>query len=248
MGRSSGGLLGVEEVAGYLGIAEGTVWRWCREGRLPCMKIGRVWRVRREALEEFMRQSESSSTLVGRLRAFLESPDNVLAVAQNRELLHRLDAAFFRVGEARGGLLVKFAGGEPGMSQEEARATLERHGLAAARLEAEGRLRLDAGQGPTDEREGALRGLLDEEGGGRAVWVSFNWTEGVGLETALAQQEALSRFVEDRPLVVKTAVLEEVADRWSPGTRRRADASHSGTIWLTETDLAFGRVSAMPSA
>ncbi len=34
----------------------------------------------------------------------------MLAVAQNRRLMHRLDAAFFRVGEARGGILVKFYG------------------------------------------------------------------------------------------------------------------------------------------
>jgi uncharacterized RDD family membrane protein YckC len=30
----------------------------------------------------------------------LEVPDNVLAIVQNRELMHNLDAAFFRVGAA----------------------------------------------------------------------------------------------------------------------------------------------------
>ncbi len=44
-------------------------------------------------------------------RAFesvIEVPDNVLAIAQDREIMTRLDAAFFRVGTARGGTLVKY--------------------------------------------------------------------------------------------------------------------------------------------
>jgi excisionase family DNA binding protein len=95
-----------------MGVKETTVWRWCREGRLPCLKVGKHWRIRREALENFLEQSERSGTLVGQLSSFLRVPDNVLAIAQNTDILHRLDAAFFQVGEARGGLLVKFYGGE----------------------------------------------------------------------------------------------------------------------------------------
>jgi excisionase family DNA binding protein len=30
-------LLGTEEVAGYLGVGQVTVYRWCREGSLPCL-------------------------------------------------------------------------------------------------------------------------------------------------------------------------------------------------------------------
>jgi excisionase family DNA binding protein len=111
-GRGQGiDLLGAEDVAGLLGVKESTIWRWCREGRLPCLKVGKRWRVRREALEDFLRERERSSTLVGQLGSFLRVPDNVLAIAQNLNLLHRLDAAFFRVAEGRDGLLVKFYGG-----------------------------------------------------------------------------------------------------------------------------------------
>ena len=91
-------LLGAEDVAGMLGVKESTIWRWCREGRLPCLKVGKRWRVRREALEDFLRERERSSTLVGQLGSFLRVPDNVLAIAQNLDILHRLDAAFFRFG------------------------------------------------------------------------------------------------------------------------------------------------------
>lgn len=94
-------LLDVAEVAEYLGVEQTTVQRWCREGNMPCMKIGKEWRIRREALDLFLRRSERPATLVGQLRSFMEVPDNVLAIAQDREKMHRLDAAFFRVGEAR---------------------------------------------------------------------------------------------------------------------------------------------------
>src|ERR671938_1974243 len=131
-------LLSAEDVAGLIGVKETTVWRWCREGNLPCLKVGKHWRVRREALEDFLRRSERSTTLVGQLSSFLQVPDNVLAIPQNRALLHRLDAAFFQVGDAHGGLLVKFYGGEE-ISEEELRADLEKNGLPVGRLEREGR-------------------------------------------------------------------------------------------------------------
>src|SRR3712207_4257395 len=117
-------LLSAEDVAGLMGVKESTVWRWCREGNLPCLKVGKHWRVRREALEEFLRRSERPTSLVEQLSSFLQVPDNVLAIAQDLDLLHRLDAAFFRVGEAHGGVLVKFFGGEV-TSEEELRADFE---------------------------------------------------------------------------------------------------------------------------
>src|SRR5215216_1914139 len=89
-------LLSAEDVAGLLSVKESTVWRWCREGNLPCLKIGKHWRIRRAALEDFLRRSERPATLLGHLRAFLQVPDNVLAIPQNADLLHRLDAAFSR--------------------------------------------------------------------------------------------------------------------------------------------------------
>jgi excisionase family DNA binding protein len=131
-------LLSAEDVAELLGVKETTVWRWCREGNLPCLKVGKYWRLRREALEDFLKQRERSTTLVGQLSSFLQVPDNVLAIAQNVDILHRLDAAFFRVGEARGGVLVKFYAGET-HSEEELRADFEANGLEVGRLEREGR-------------------------------------------------------------------------------------------------------------
>ena len=106
------------DVAGLVGVKETAVYRWCTEGKLPCLKVGKHWRVRREALEDSPKSSEPSRTLLGQLDSFLRVPDNVLAIAQNFEILRRIDAAFFQVGEARGGLLVKFYGGEKDPADE----------------------------------------------------------------------------------------------------------------------------------
>src|SRR5215218_2689689 len=121
-------LLAAADVAGMIGVKESTVYRWCSEGKLPCLKIGMHWRIRRGVLEDFLKHSEHPRTLVGQLDSFLRVPDSVLAIAQNIDILHRLDAAFFRVGEARGGQLVKFYAGEE-YSEEELLLDFEENGL-----------------------------------------------------------------------------------------------------------------------
>jgi len=202
-------LLKAEDVAELVGVKETTVWRWCRGGRLPCLKVGKYWRVRREALEDFLRRSERPATLTGQLRSFLQVPDNALAIAQNIDILHRLDAAFFRVGEAHGGLLVKFYGGED-TPAEELRADFEENGLEVRRLEREGRFFMRPEEDPLGGgREDALGRFVEEKADeGRTVWASLNWVTEVDLETALEQQERLAELVDTRQLVVKTAALE----------------------------------------
>ena len=240
-------LLGAEDVARLMGVKETTVWRWCREGRLPCLKVGKHWRVRREALEDFLRRSERPTTLVGQLSSFLQVPDNVLAIAQNIDILHRLDAAFFRVGEARGGLLVKFYGGEES-SEDDLRARFEDNGLGARRLEREGRLLMRPERDPLGgERQDELARLVEEEAGeGRTLWASFDWAMQVDLDTVLEQQERLSELVDARQFVVKTAALAEVIDGWPAAALRRAQSSHSVTILASETGLSLSRTASMP--
>jgi excisionase family DNA binding protein len=239
-------LLTVDVVAAYLGVRPTTVYEWCRQGRLPCMKLGKVWRIRRAAFEDFLERAERRPTLVAQLRAFLTVPDQVLAVAETPELMHRLDAVFFQVGEARGGLLVKFHSGEPEWSVDELRAAFQRNGLEVARLEALGRLRFRAETDPLSGRPEALRQLLDEEGaGGRSIWAAFDWTQPIDLDRALLQQAALAAVV-GQQLVVKTAVLEAIADDWSPAARRRLRDLHGGLIELSATGLSLSRRTTLP--
>ena len=241
------GLLGAEEVGRLIGVKETTVYRWCKEGKLPCLKVGKSWRIRREALEEFLKRSEHPVTLAGQLGSFLREPDSVLAIAQNLDILHRLDAAFFRVGESRGGLLVKFHAGEGG-SEEELLAAFEENGLEVPRLRREGRLLMR----PEEDALGGGRGealgrLLEEEGGeGRALWASFDWVRPVDLDTAFEQQQELAVFVDAWRLVVKTAALEEAIEEWSSSELRRIQSVHSATILASESGLSMSRATPMP--
>jgi excisionase family DNA binding protein len=172
-------LLAAEDVAEMVGVKKTTVYKWCKEGKLPCLKVGKYWRVRRGALEDFLKASEYPSTLARQLGSFLRVPDNVLAIAQNVRLLHRLDAAFFRVGESRGGLLAKFYSGEES-SEGDLIADFERNGLEARRLQREGRLLMRPEEDPQDgSQESGTRGdqlgrLLEESGEGHSVWASFD--------------------------------------------------------------------------
>ena len=240
-------LLTADEVARELGLQPTTIYQWCREGRLPAMKLGKEWRIRRTALDTFLEQSERRPTLVGQLRAFLTVPDHVLGIAEDTVLLHRLDAAYFQVGEAHGALLVKFTGGEA-TPVDALRDDLERNGLAARRLEAAGRMRFIPDADPLGDRAGVLRAFIETAGHDGLIWVSFNWTERVDLETTLRQEDAIAAVVKDRPLVVKTALLQAITDDWPPPAQRRAQDTHAGVIWLNERGLGLRRIVPLPPA
>ena len=237
-------LLSTEEVAEYLGVGQATVYRWCRDESLPAVKIGRRWRVRRSALEEFVRKHERSETLVGRLREFLEVPDNLMVVAQDRELMRKVDAAFFRAAEARGGTMVKYQLEEPRLpSLKEVREMLGQAGLDVDGLGVEGRLCFEL-EGEPGNRVEEVRRLAEEESSeGRSVWISMNWDLRMGVKEALEQQQALTELIEGSELVVKTTVLEDDLDEWPGADQRRAQVMHSGTMWLAREGLALSRVS-----
>ena len=76
-------LLSAEEVADYLGVGPVTVYRWCKEGRLQGIKLGKHWRIRREALEDFLKQHERPAKLAGELRSFLSTLPAHIAIVDS---------------------------------------------------------------------------------------------------------------------------------------------------------------------
>lgn len=240
-------LLGVTEIAGYLGVGQVTVYRWCRDGRMPCVKVGRRWRIRRGALSDFLRRGERPASLVGHLGKFFNVPDNVIGVAQDTELVHRLDAAFFKIGEARGGFLAKFYGGGPEGSAGEIRIEMERHGFEAGRLEAEGRMVFTDESANGESRREALGRLL-EAGEGRSVWAAFDWAGRLGREAALREQRELTGFVEAHQAVVKTTIMEDMLGGWPPEAQRHVQTWHSGLIWLSRDGMSLSRAGSLPES
>lgn len=53
-------LLTIEETAKYLDIHPGTLYRWAQRKRIPAAKMGKVWRFKREKLDEWIdKQTEA---------------------------------------------------------------------------------------------------------------------------------------------------------------------------------------------
>ena len=49
--KMSNGMMDIREVAGYLKIKEQTVYRLAQNGKIPALKIGGQWKVKKEHLD-----------------------------------------------------------------------------------------------------------------------------------------------------------------------------------------------------
>jgi excisionase family DNA binding protein len=54
MTEQSPEILTIEEAADYLRVPLSSLYRIAQSGRIPCQKVGRHWRFRRQALERWI--------------------------------------------------------------------------------------------------------------------------------------------------------------------------------------------------
>ena len=54
MYEKPGEVLTIEELSTYLKIPKSTLYKIVREGKVPCQKIGRHWRFRKEAIDKWL--------------------------------------------------------------------------------------------------------------------------------------------------------------------------------------------------
>ena len=47
--------LSVDEIAAYLGIKWDTVYKWIADKQMPAHKIGRLWKFRKEEIDEWVK-------------------------------------------------------------------------------------------------------------------------------------------------------------------------------------------------
>ena len=52
----------VDEIAAYLGIKRDTVYKWISEKRMPAHRMGRLWKLRREEVDEWVRSGGADET------------------------------------------------------------------------------------------------------------------------------------------------------------------------------------------
>jgi excisionase family DNA binding protein len=201
-------LLSVEEVARRLDVHEVTVYCWCRSGRLRCTKPGKSWRVREIDLAAFLEQNHQAGTLAEHLDKFLTVPDHVFAIVEDGRLLSQLDAAFFQVGEARGGVLVKIYDPRT-ITQHAIASALNDHNVPVDELETQGRLYwrpatgIDAGLFTLEQL------VAGETLSEQTIWAIVN-LPGVGnLGLGMQQQMRFAALIAAHPrLIVVTGVVE----------------------------------------
>ena len=51
-------VLTIDELSVYLKISKSTLYKLVREGKIPCQKVGRHWRFRKDAIDRWLEQSE----------------------------------------------------------------------------------------------------------------------------------------------------------------------------------------------
>jgi len=57
--------LSVDEIAAYLGIKRDTVYRWISERNMPGHKIGRLWKFRKEEIDEWVKSGGTDDAKEG---------------------------------------------------------------------------------------------------------------------------------------------------------------------------------------
>ena len=59
MDEESGDVLTIDELADYLKISRSTLYKLAQEGRVPCRKVGRHWRFRKQAIDRWLERSDT---------------------------------------------------------------------------------------------------------------------------------------------------------------------------------------------
>jgi len=62
MVRKEPDVMTIDEVCQYLRIPKSSLYRLAQEGRIPCQKVGKHWRFRKEALDRWLEDTKSETT------------------------------------------------------------------------------------------------------------------------------------------------------------------------------------------
>lgn len=54
MEESPSSVMTIEELSDYLKISRSTLYKLAQEGKVPCQKVGRHWRFRKEAIDRWL--------------------------------------------------------------------------------------------------------------------------------------------------------------------------------------------------
>jgi excisionase family DNA binding protein len=134
-------LLTPEEAARQLRTTRNTIYRWCRDGKLPARKVGGVWRIPRSTLRTEPAAAPTPRyadwpSVLDRLLA-QEEGSHWLVVTQQPADVYDVEASFLSRGLATGRRIVMGSWWQP---MEEVRSELARRGIDVAAAERAGAL------------------------------------------------------------------------------------------------------------
>lgn len=66
--EKSGDVLTIDELTAYLKIPKSTLYKLVREGKIPSQKIGRHWRFRKVAIDQWLEEPRANKPLSGQNR------------------------------------------------------------------------------------------------------------------------------------------------------------------------------------
>lgn len=57
-------IMTISETSKYLRIARSSLYKLSQEGKIPCQKVGRHWRFRREAIDRWLEAMQPSEAFI----------------------------------------------------------------------------------------------------------------------------------------------------------------------------------------
>ena len=61
MAVKSDDVLTIGELSAYLKVSKSTLYKLVREGKVPCQKVGRHWRFRKDAIDRWLEEHRPGS-------------------------------------------------------------------------------------------------------------------------------------------------------------------------------------------
>lgn len=232
-------LLTVDEVAEYLRVAPNTVYRWCRDGKLTGIKIGKEWRITQANLDSFLAErtgakvNDSFETLFYQR---LTSPEHILVMTNDANEVYRLQADFLQAGLKAGHPLFMAAWWQKPV---EIRARLTEAGLPVAELETAGKLTItDLGEAYlTGGPRGAIA-VWEQHAlklGGQVLWGtgSHRLSDWQGRSQDLIFfEEALHQTFQRLPVIALCPCVLDPVDQPGFEALLNLAAHHSGALFM----------------
>lgn len=131
--------LTIQEVSAILKVHSNTVYKMCRQGVFPAVKIGKEWRIDRDKLYEFMKEGvkKTPPPTLGGLGHALPETGHILGIFPGHDEIMDFERSFFQEAPSQGYRMLKACWWQ---DPDEIRQDLSKVGLPVAELEASGHM------------------------------------------------------------------------------------------------------------